>query len=222
MSFDVAPGVGIEGLGPGEKIAFTIERTSRSLRIVRLERIGAAGFSSVQREEDSLEAGDDALGPRQAPDIRLVDQQGRKFDLESLRGRAVLLDFIFTTCNGPCPILTAAHVRLQKRLPDDMRRRVYFLSVTVDPLNDTPETLERYAREQGADLESWSFLTGDAEAVEAVLSAYHVGSIRLPDGTLNHTVVTYVIDPEGYIRRHYLGLEHTGDEVMADLLKVLS
>lgn len=217
MSFDLAPEVSLEGVHAGDEIRFTIERTPASLRIVALAQTGQGGSFSIQ--EDAEES---PLDPRPAPDIRLVDQDGRPFELRSLRGQAVLLDFIFTTCTGPCPILTTAHARLQRRLPPDLRGRVHLLSVTVDPENDTPTRLARYARAQGADLESWSFLTGEPEAVQEVLSAYHVGSIRLEDGTLNHTVVTYLIGPEGKIRRHYLGLEHAQEQVITDLMEVLS
>jgi protein SCO1/2 len=151
-----------------------------------------------------------------------MDQEGREFDLESLRGRVVLLDFIFTSCTGPCPILTADHVRLQRRIPPEFKERVHFLSVSIDPTEDTPAKLKAYAHSQGANLESWSFLTGSVDAVDEVLQSYFVGRVRLPDETLNHTVVTYLIDPEGKIWNHYLGLEHGSDEMMADILEVVS
>ncbi len=222
MNFDVAPGLPIAGVHPGDEIRFTIERTSRSLRVTRLQRVRAGAAFTVAEEAGNSGAEDSPLDPRPAPDIRLVDQAGESFSLETLRGRAVLLDFIFTRCTGPCPILTGAHVRLQQRLPAELRARVHLVSVTVDPANDTPETLMQYARSQGADLSSWSFLTGEPEAVQEVLSSYHVGTVRLEDGTLNHTVVTYLIGPDGKIRRHYLGLEHAQEEVLTDLLEVLS
>ncbi len=219
MNFDLAPGLPIGDLRPGEEIRFTLERTPRTLRITRIERRGDAGESGVR----AVEEGSD-LAPqraRKAPPIRLTDQAGRPFDLAALEGKAVLLDFIFTRCTGPCPILTASHVRLQRRLPARVAGRVHFLSVTLDPAHDTPSRLRAYARSQGANLASWSFLTGSPEAVAEVLSAYHVGRARLPDDALNHTIVTYLIDTEGFIRKHYLGLDHDPDGLMADLLKVI-
>ncbi|MDP3937164.1 MAG: SCO family protein [Deltaproteobacteria bacterium] len=222
MNFDVAPGLPIAGVHPGDEIRFTIERTSRSLRVTRLQRVRAGAAFTVAEEAGRSGSEDSPLDPRPAPEIRLVDQAGQPFSLETLRGRAVLLDFIFTSCTGPCPILTGAHARLQQRLPADLRARVHLLSVTVDPANDTPEKLTEYARSQGADLTNWTFLTGETDAVQEVLSSYHVGSVRLEDGSLNHTVVTYLIGPDGNIRRYYLGLEHAQEEVMTDLLEVLS
>jgi protein SCO1/2 len=218
MNFDVAREVPLEGVAPGDAIRFTLERTGSSLRIVRIAKEGAAGTVGTMSAEEDVAP----LRAERAPDIRLVDQEGRPFDLADLRGRAVLLDFFYTGCTGPCPILTASHVRLQRRLPPDLRPKVRFVSVSLDPANDTPEKLRRYAREQGADLAAWSFLTGEPARVDQVMRAYHVGRVKLPDRTLNHTIVTYLIDPKGFIRRHYLGLEVDGDRLLADLEEAAS
>jgi protein SCO1/2 len=220
MNFDIAPGVPIGDLAPGDEILFKLERTAGSLRITRIERKGTAGESAIEPADEG--SGIAPLRARKAPPIRLTDQEGRDFDLAALRGQAILLDFIFTSCPGPCPILTGAHVRLQRRIPPALTGRVRFLSVSIDPLNDTPSKLRAYARSQGANLESWSFLTGSVDAVAEVLSGYHVGRVRLRDKTLNHTIVTYVIDADGFIRQHYLGLDHDPDRLMADLLEVIS
>ena len=218
MSFDVAPGLLPGNLQRGDAVRFTIERGPGRLMIVHLERGGSHGTHAITgvSEEDT------PLAPRRAPPFRLIDQEGAPFDLVSLRGRAVLLDFIFTTCTGPCPILTMAHARLQRRIPPGLRDRIHFVSISVDPLNDTPANLKRYARSHDAELDRWSFLTGDREEVDAVLRAYHVGQVRLPDATINHTVVTYLIDQEGNILNHYLGLERAQDELMSDLLEIIS
>lgn len=218
MSFDVAPGILPGKLQRGDAVRFTIERGPRRLMIVHLELGGSHGTHGVTGVSDE----DAPLAPRPAPPFRLIDQEGAPFDLVSLRGRAVLLDFIFTTCTGPCPILTMAHARLQRRIPPGLRDRVHFVSISVDPLNDTPAKLKRYARSHDAELETWSFLTGGEEEVDAVLRAYHVGQVRLPDATINHTVVTYLIDQEGNIMNHYLGLERAQDELMSDLLEIIS
>jgi protein SCO1/2 len=228
MNFDVAPGVPLDQVHPGDRVRFRLERSETRLRIISLALQGEAGESGglgEVEEEEEREDGEDDLAPLRteaAPEIRLTDQDGRPFALSSLRGSAVLLDFIFTHCTGPCPILTSSRVRLQQRLGDSLRGKVHFVSVSIDPGRDTPERLREYARAQGADLAIWSFLTGTPEAVEGVLRAYHVGRLRDPDGGINHTVVTYLIDTRGRIRRPYLGLEVPPDQLLADLTEALS
>jgi len=224
MNFDVAPGVALGHVRPGDRVRFRLERSEARLRITALARRAGAEDDAGSWESEG-EAGGGELAPLRtevAPEIRLTDQDGRPFTLSSLRGKAVLLDFIFTRCTGPCPILTSAHVRLQQRIGESLRGKVRFVSVTLDPGHDTPERLRAYAREQGADLGSWSFLTGSPEDVERVVGAYHVGRLREPDGGLNHTVVTYLIDAGGRIRRPYLGLEIPPDRLLADLSEALS
>ena len=129
----------------------------------------------------------------------------------------MLLDFIFTSCPGPCPILTSSHVTLQRSLPPELRARTRFVSISLDPVRDTPMALRSYAQKRGADLTGWSFLTGDPETVARVVQAYGVGTLRSPDGQLDHLVATFLIDPEGRIAQRFIGLEHEPEELLRAL-----
>ncbi len=214
MSFDVAPGVSLAGIAAGARVSFDLERSATLLTITAIEISGSGELRAAPRLNPAAALDD-------APDFALVDEDGRDFALSRLRGSAVLLDFIFTRCNGPCPILTSAHVGLQRALPPELAARTHFVSVSLDPRYDTPERLRAYAEARGADLERWSFLTGDPEVVQRVLRDYHVGTIRRADGTLDHLVITFLIDPEGRIARRYLGLDHPSAEILADLEQTL-
>ena len=207
MSFDVPDPDVLDRLAPGRKIEFDLEVSERSFRIVGARAQGASGavrapsVSSLARERDP------------APDFSLTDQDGKTVTLQSLRGTVLLLDFVYTHCMGPCPILTSKHVELQRALPPDARARTRFVSITLDPANDTPEALGRYARERGADLSDWSFLTGPEPDVADVVRRFGVGTLRTPDGAIDHVVATFVVDADGKIAKRFLGLEHTVDEL---------
>jgi protein SCO1/2 len=97
---------------------------------------------------------------------------------------------------------------------------VRFVSISLDPENDTPEALAKYARERGADLEGWSFLTGPKADVEEVVRRYGVGTLRAADGTIDHLVATFLVDGNGKIARRWLGLDHTLDEMRAEIARV--
>ena len=221
MSFDVADPALLEGVHEGAHVHFELEKTATLLRINRIEVLGGPGHAGASGSSGTSSV---AAAPidEPAPDFRLIDHEGRALALADLRGKAVLLDFIFTTCKGPCPILTAAHASLQRKLPPPVAERTHFVSISIDPAHDTPPRLRAYAETRGADLESWSFLTGDPALVRSVLEAYHVGTGRDPNGTIVHLVVSFLIDPEGRIVRRYMGLEHSDAEILADLRAVLA
>src|SRR4051794_1301161 len=100
------------------------------------------------------------IGP--APPVALIDAEGQPVQLERLRGKAVVVSFIYTTCNGSCPATTHRLYRVQQTLKDEglWGKRVEFVSISLDPTRDTPEVLRQYAKIYDADPAAWHFLTG--------------------------------------------------------------
>ena len=220
MSFDVADPRLFALLAPGQKIAFTLEIRGRSLRVVDarvLEAAGEAGRSGTFDAGGFARAAGEA---EPAPDFALVDQDGKPVALADLRGKTLLLDFVYTHCPGPCPILTGRHVAVQRALPAELAERVRFVSISLDPERDTPEALRSYASARGADLARWSFLTGEADVVADVLQRYGVGAKPGKNGEIDHLVITYLIDREGRIARRFAGLEHRSETLAAALAAV--
>ena len=87
-----------------------------------------------------------------------------------------MADFIFTTCPGPCPIISANMAKLQPKLAGD--NRVKLVSFTVDPQDDTPAVLSAYADHLGADPQSWWFLTGPQKQVYDVIQNGFLRSVQ--------------------------------------------
>ncbi len=212
MSFDVGDRKLLASLAVGQQIDFTIEHTGETYRVVEANAKGEAGSAGTSGGFSELASVRDP-----APDFELVDQGGAKLALADLRGKLILLDFIFTTCQGPCPILTSAHVTLQRMLSPELRARTRFVSISLDPVRDTPMALRAYALARGADLTGWSFLTGDPEVVARVVQGYGVGTMRRPDGQIDHLVATFLIDAEGRIAQRFIGLEHDPEALVRAL-----
>ncbi|HEY5658529.1 MAG TPA: SCO family protein [Myxococcota bacterium] len=215
MSFDVPDRALLERMQKGAPIEFTLRREGHAFQVVDFAPARAGVSGSGPALPELAEVRD------VAPDFDLIDQRGEPLRSADLRGKVVLLDFIFTHCPGPCPILTSSHVTLQRLLPGDARDRTHFVSITIDPARDTPEVLREYAEARGADLSRWSFLTGPAGRIDAVIRAYGVGKVIEEDGEIVHTVATFLIDPEGRIAKRYLGLEHEPKALLDDLLPLL-
>jgi protein SCO1/2 len=152
-----------------------------------------------------------------APDFTLTNQEGLSVRLADLRGKPVLLCFIYTTCPDVCPLITADVVRVQALLKARGGPETFFLSVTTDPEVDRPEVMKAYAERHGADLTSWAFLTGTPAEVQAVWSAYGVKVRRRARGLVDHTGLTVLVDPQGRIRFRYRGWSLDGPAVVADI-----
>ncbi len=213
MSFDVPDRAVLEKLAPGQRIAFTLEIRDKSFRVVEVDVLeekaapGRAGALGAVASAQDL-----------APEFALTDASGAEVTLASLRGKALLIDFIYTHCPGPCPIMTGRLAQLQRELSPELRARVHFVSITVDPERDTPEVLASYASARGADSTGWSFLTGDPERVRDVLKRYGVFAQQSANaGEVDHVVVTLLVDAEGRVVKRLFGVEDS----VADLKQAL-
>jgi cytochrome oxidase Cu insertion factor (SCO1/SenC/PrrC family) len=103
-------------------------------------------------------------------DLPLLTQDGTpvRFYNDVLRGKLVLISFIYTSCTDICPILMHNLVDVQEKLGDRFGKDVFFVSITVDPEDDTPEELKKYAQRYEA-RPGWTFLTGKKENVDWVI-----------------------------------------------------
>ena len=217
MSFDVPDAELLAQLAPGQQIEFDLEVKERSFRIVGARADGSTGGASRHPSEAS------SLGQGEpAPGFSLIDQAGHPVSLADLRGQILVVDFIFTRCTGPCPIMTARNVELQRSLAAELRARVRFVSISLDPENDTPEALGAYAAAHGADLSSWSFLTGPPVEVAEVVRRWGVGTLRAPDGNIDHALATFLVDGRGRIASRWFGLEQPTSQLRDEISAVAS
>jgi protein SCO1 len=156
-----------------------------------------------------------------APDFVLVNQDNERFDSTRLRGKVVVLNFIFTTCTDVCPIFTANLAQLQRRLNERHGAGVFFVSVTTDPEVDSAEVLKAYARRYGSDFKNWAFLTGSETQLKKVWNGFGVRVIRKGRGLVQHTSLTTVIDRRGLRRFNYLGEKWLLKDLEKDILTLL-
>lgn len=104
-------------------------------------------------------------------DTVLKDQNGRelRFYSDVLKDKVVMLNVIFTHCNDACPLITRKLREVRDAMGPELAGQVTFVSISSDPLNDTPEALKVFAQKQGVEAPNWLFLTGDKANVDLVL-----------------------------------------------------
>ena len=137
------------------------------------------------------------------PAFTLTDQNGAPFDsAEKLARQVWVADFMFTTCPGPCPLMSLQMHQVQKALEGEGIRLVSF---TVDPEHDTPEVLLEYGQRFKATPGIWHFLTGpQADLHHLSKDVFKLGDV---DGTLEHSTRFVLVDRHSQIRGYYLTSE---------------
>jgi protein SCO1 len=155
------------------------------------------------------------LGP--APAFVLDSAHGLRGALADLRGKVLVVTFVFTTCSSTCPVLTAKLADVARALGRDFGTRYAFVAISVDPLNDTPARLRAYASAFGADAPGWFFLTGPPGDIDAVVRRYGAYAKRSESGSVDHLFLTSLIDRAGMLRVQYLGTRFDPREMQRDL-----
>ena len=137
------------------------------------------------------------------PNFELVNQDGQPFGSAQLAGKIWIADFIFTSCRGPCPIISTRMSELQKPLE---KSDVRLVSFTVDPEKDTPEVLRTYAGKLNARPGRWDFLTGPRAAIYSLSKdGFKLGVSDGSDetGLPVHSTRVVLVDRRGTIRGYY-------------------
>ena len=125
-----------------------------------------------------------SVSVRRIPDVRVFDQNGRQLNFykDLIADKVVAINFVFTTCTAICRPLTATFRRVQQELGEEVGKNVWLISVSVDPTTDTPERLHEFAAKFKAG-PGWSFVTGDASDINAILGAFGVAINNKNDHT---------------------------------------
>ena len=146
------------------------------------------------------------------PQFALADADGKFVTLADLRGKVVVLHFIYTRCPDVCPLHAEKIAEIQRMINiTPMKEQVAFVSITTDPDSDTPEVLRSYGPLHGLVSTNWMFLTkrkGDPEdATRKLAEGFGHGFDKANDGMQMHGIVTHIIDQNGRWRGNFHGLQ---------------
>lgn len=147
-----------------------------------------------------------------APDFTLRSADARTIKLADFRGKVVVLHFIYTSCPDVCPLHAERIAEIQTLVNQTpMKDRVQFITITTDPLRDTPDVLRAYGPAHGLDPVNWLFLTTtpdqSEDATRKLAEAFGHKFTKEEDGYQMHSIVTHVIDREGLWRGNFYSLK---------------
>jgi protein SCO1/2 len=145
---------------------------------------------------------------------------------ELVKGKIAIVGYVFTNCPDICPLTTNNMRLVQERVKEEGIKNVEFVTISFDPLFDTPSVLKEYAEVRRLDTSNWTFLTGDKEVTDQVIK--DVGVVAVPsDSTLMesgemmyfyvHTDRINLMDEQGRIRASYLGSQADIEQIVNDI-----
>jgi protein SCO1/2 len=150
-----------------------------------------------------------ALGQAPLPawqGLRLQDHRLQPVSAAQLQGRPLLLHFVFAGCSSVCPLQLQELVQLHEGLAPAVRASVQFVSVTVDPLTDTTQSLAAFARRHGADRPGWRFVSGAPAEVHRLLDRMQVFDPAQPAPRPDdHRSALWLYTAEGTLLQRFRG-----------------
>lgn len=182
----------------------------------------ATAFFFIWRAEINRLASRNIATFGQVPPFQLTNQNGQPFGSDDLQNKIWIADFIFTSCPGPCPIISSRMSELQKPLENS---DVHLVSFTIDPERDTPEVLHNYAEKLRAQTGRWDFLTGNKSAIyDLSQKGFKLAAVEGNEetGMPVHSTRMVLVDRKGQIRGYYDALAADGvTKLIADTKHLL-
>lgn len=150
---------------------------------------------------------EEVVPPKPAYNFNLTDQSGVWVSLDSLKGKVLVVSFIYTGCPDVCSIAASIYLDIQKELRDHVGKDVVLVFITTDPARDTLEVMDAWTKGYGG---KWLFLRGETAELEEVWRQYEI--FVKPSGIIvYHSYKAYIIDRNNMIRFKYVGLFNPAD-----------
>ena len=230
MPYEVRDAKLLDGLAPGDLIDATLVVVSNGAYLSAIRKVGQAPLEKPPPEapNPSASSGFELLKPGETvPDGAFVDQSGRKRRFSAFKGSPVVMTFIYTKCPLPtfCPLMDRHFAALQTSLRADASlQAVHLVTVSFDPITDTPAVLREHAKRLNADLTRWTFLTGDRDEIDQFAARFGVSISRAMNDArdITHNLRTVIVDRDGKIVKVYTGNDWSPDQVLTDLKNLAS
>jgi len=228
MPYDVRDVKALDGLAAGDLITATLVVEANGAYLTGIRKVGQAPLEQPPANvpAPSASSGFELLKPGEpVPTTAFVDQDGRKRHVTDFKGSPLVITFIYTKCPLPtfCPLMDRHFAAMQQTFRDDPAlSRVRLITVSFDPVTDTPPVLKAHAKTLNADLAHWTFLTGDRDEIDRFAQRFGVSVSRALNDPrdITHNLRTAIVDADGRLVKVYTGNDWSPEQVMAELRKL--
>lgn len=222
MSYKMKDAQQLKDIVPGDLINATLVVETNGAFVTDVKKVGQAPLEKpiidtpASSGFELLKAGDPV------PDANFVDQNGKKRQFSTFKGSPLAITFMYTKCPLPdfCPLMDRNFASVQQTLgTDPTLKKVHLVSISFDPVTDTPAVLKQHASELKADPARWTFLTGDRDEIDQFASRFGMTISRSQTDPVNitHTLRTAIVDADGRLVKVYTGPDWQPGQVIADL-----
>jgi protein SCO1 len=223
MPLEVKNPAELKKFKPGDTISFRLVVTETDFWIDQIQPAAAQESQPrrsrpavrIVRDVDPVEVGD------MLPEYQLTNELGKVIHLSDFRGKALAMNFIFTTCPIPtvCPQMSSQFAEVQSKLKarPDGPSNWHLLSISFDPEIDTPGVLRAYGKRFAYDPNHWSFATGSLIDITALAEQFSQ-TFWTEGETLNHNIRTVVVNTQGRIQSIFSGDAWTSDQLVKELV----
>jgi len=223
MAYKMKDAGQLSGIVPGDLINATLVVETNGAFLTDVKKVGEAPLEQVASATSSASSGFELLKPGEpVPDGEFVDQNGTTRKFSAFKGSPLAMTFIYTKCPLPdfCPLMDRNFAAVQRTLETDAAlKKVHLVSISFDPVTDTPAVLKKHAGDLKADPARWTFLTGDRDKIDQFASRFGMTITRATDDPVNitHNLRTAIVDADGTLVKVYTGPDWKPDQLIADL-----
>ncbi len=146
-------------------------------------------------------------------------EEGKEIVLHDLKGKVLVVVMIYTSCQAACPRLVADMKSIEKQIPNDVKDKIQYVLVSIDPETDTPEKMKAFAIENKMDEEKWTFLQGDENSVREFANVLAVKYKKIDPIDFSHSNIISVFDPRGNLVHQQEGLGVDNKETIESIIK---
>jgi cytochrome oxidase Cu insertion factor (SCO1/SenC/PrrC family) len=145
--------------------------------------------------------------------LEVIDQNGQRLNFydDVLKDKVVAINFIFTNCQGACPLMTKNLTFVRDMMSGEVGKSVHFVSISIDPLRDTPAAMKAFAQTHDADHAGWTWVTGDPDNLAAIVKklgsytddpeAHTTQMLAANVRTAHWTKIAPNVPPQGIVER---------------------
>ncbi len=154
-------------------------------------------------------------------DLHFYNQNEKKIILSDLSNKVQILSMIYTNCQTTCPIIINNMQKIEKIIPENIKSKINFTLISLDPKRDTPLILKNFAEKKNINLNTWTLLNGDIDNILELAISLGIKYKKEDDGNYIHSNLILLIDKDGIIQLQHPGLIQDYSKIIAKINDII-